>query len=379
MAICRRCKNKMPDGSKFCNMCGTRVSARRKPRSRGNGTGSVYKRGDSWIAVIVTNYETDVDGKAHRKTRSKGGFKTKKEALEYIPTLKQMSVQKSKSATFEQVYEAWLPTHRAGKDTINCYKAAYKYFAPIHNTNIADIDIDDLQDCLDECPRGRRTKENMKALCGLIYKYAIPRLYVSLDLGHYLIVSGEGGSKSALPDDALPKLEAKIGEVFGAMYVVCQCYLGFRPVEFVGLDAAHYNREEKAFINGAKTAAGINRVVTISPKIQPYIDRLLPPGKTTGAVFVDSEGKPYTTTRYRDLFYSVLADCGIDNPIIERDGKKFYTYTPHSCRHTFATLMKRVEGADKDKLELIGHTSTEMLRHYQDVNYDDLRKITNAL
>ena len=41
--------------------------------------------------------------------------------------------------------------------------------------------------------------------------------------------------------------------------------------------------------------------------------------------------------------------------------------------------MKRVDGADKDKLELIGHTSNEMLRHYQDVSLKDLRKITDAL
>lgn len=70
----------------------------------------------------------------------------------------------------------------------------------------------------------------------------------------------------------------------------------------------------------------------------------------------------------------------------ERDGvedelirAKRHRYTPHSCRHTFATMMKRVKGADKDKLALIGHTSQEMLRHYQDVSLDDLRKVTDAL
>ena len=87
----------------------------------------------------------------------------------------------------------------------------------------------------------------------------------------------------------------------------------------------------------------------------------------------------FTVERYRALFYNVLEACGIDNPTQERDGKTFYTYTPHSCRHTFATLMKRVKGADKDKLELIGHTSDDMLRYYKDVNYADLRKITDAL
>ena len=42
-------------------------------------------------------------------------------------------------------------------------------------------------------------------------------------------------------------------------------------------------------------------------------------------------------------------------------------------------MMKRVQAADKDKLALIGHTSTEMLRHYQDVDLTDLRRITDAL
>lgn len=375
---CRKCKAELPEGSKYCNMCGAKVAVERKPKSRGNGTGTVYKRGANWTAVIVTGFELDGDNKMHRKTRSKGGFKTKREALEYIPTLKLQPERKPNSKTFAQLYEAWLPTHRAGKDTINCYKAAYKYFEPVHHLNIDDIDIDDLQECIDECPKGRRTKENMKALCGLMYKYAIPRHLASLELGHYLIVSGESGSKAALPDDALEKMRAHTGDVFGASYVLCQCYLGYRPSEFVALNASMYNSAENAFVHGAKTAAGINRTVTVSPKIQPYINTLLT-NRTSGAIFTDPDGKAYTTSRYRELFYAVLDACGIDNPIIERDGKNFYTYTPHSCRHTFATLMKRVNGADKDKLELIGHTSTEMLRHYQDVNFSDLRKITDAL
>lgn len=351
----------------------------RKPKSRGNGTGSVYKRGSGWTVVIVEGYIIDENGKVHRKTRSKAGFKTKKEAIEYIPILKRTPASKAKNASFTQMYEAWLPTHRAGKNTINCYKSAYKYFEAVYHLNLRDIEIEDLQECIDECPHGRRTKENMRALCGLIYKYAIPRHYAELNYGQYLNVDGKHSSRPGLPDDALPKLKAHVNGVFGASYVICQCYLGYRPTEFVALDASQYIRAERAFINGIKTEAGIDRIVTISPKIQPYIDALLPPGKTSGAVFIDKDGKAFTVERYRALFYNVLEACGIDNPTQERDGKTFYTYTPHSCRHTFATLMKRVKGADKDKLELIGHTSDDMLRYYQDVNYADLRKITNAL
>ena len=80
------------------------------------------------------------------------------------------------------------------------------------------------------------------------------------------------------------------------------------------------------------------------------------------------------------VFYPTLESIGIENPMVEiAGGKKRHKYTPHTCRHTFATLLKRINGSDKDKQELIGHASPEMLRYYQDVELDDLRRITDAL
>lgn len=376
---CRKCRKEIPAESVYCMFCGVKQAVKGKAaKCRANGTGTVYRRGKTWTAEFTYAYDVDAGGKTHRRYRSKGGFKTKKEALDYLPSLKFAPREKPRSVTFAQIYSAWLPTHRAGKSTIDCYKAAYKYFEPVYRLNISDIDIDDLQECVDECGKGRRTKENMRALCGLMYKYAIPRHYVTLNMGQYLTVSGDSGVKNALPDDAIPKLESHAEGVFGASYVLCQCYLGFRPSEFINLRIEDYNAAERAFVGGAKTEAGTNRTVTVSPKIQPYVDKAIA-GRTGGTVFTDENGGTFTAARYRDLFYTVLEKCGIENNIAEKDGKKFYTYTPHSCRHTFATLMKRVDGADKDKLALIGHTSNEMLRYYQDVNYQDLRKITDAL
>lgn len=117
--------------------------------------------------------------------------------------------------------------------------------------------------------------------------------------------------------------------------------------------------------------------MTVSPKIQPIIDRLTR-DKISGPVFCDGHGARMDIKAYRSMFYETLKKCGIDNPVTEVSGEKRRKYTPHSCRHTFATMMKRVAGSDKDKLALIGHTSTEMLRHYQDVAFDDLRKITDG-
>lgn len=58
-------------------------------------------------------------------------------------------------------------------------------------------------------------------------------------------------------------------------YIVAQCYLGFRPSELLALDIEDYDPRLRSFVGGAKTEAGRNRIVTISPKIQPIIDRLV--------------------------------------------------------------------------------------------------------
>ena len=330
-----------------------------------------------YTTEIIKGEDGTQQKKMHKITRSKGGFKTKKEALEYLPKLTESN--RNKVLTWQQMYDAWEPTHRAGKSTMDCYSAAEKYFKPVWHLAFDRINVDDLQECLDDCPKGKRTRENMKALAGLLYKYAIPRHMATLNIGQYLIVGGgDVSERAALPDDALDAIRNAVGKVHGADYVLAECYLGFRPSELLALDVRDYDRKEKAFTGGSKTDAGRNRIVTVSPKIQPIIDRLTK-DKISGPVFCASDGSALTTEQYRAMFYSVLDDCGVDNPLEGPDGAKRHRYTPHSCRHTFATLMKRVDGADKDKLSLIGHTSNEMLRHYQDVSYDDLRKVTDAI
>ena len=383
MANCRKCRGALPEGAKFCPSCGTRQDQEKqhKTRTRGNGTGTAFKRANgTWTAMKTLEWRIDEDGSKHRITASKGGFKTTKEALNYLPYLTaQTKQEKRKATTFKEVYDLWEPTHKKGKSTKGCYSAALKHFRAVWNEPMLDVTVDDLQECMDDCPAGKRTMENMKALCSLMYNYAIPRHLATLNMGHYLVINGEGGiGKEGLPLDALEKLKQNVGKVPYVDYIVAQCYLGFRPSEFLELDASDYDRKHKAFTGGAKTDAGRNRIVTVSPKIQPTID-LLTSRKLSGPVFCDKDGSPLSSAKYRQEFYKALETCGIDNPIIEVNGVNRRTYTPHSCRHTFATLMKEVKAPDEDKLALIGHTSTEMLRHYQDVDMEGLRRITDAI
>lgn len=383
--ICRKCKADVPDGP-YCSQCGAKqAQTARNPKSRGNGQGSVYRLPNGKYKALRVQMYLDAEGKGRRHTVSRT-FARKKDAVEALALLdpsRRAAVKedKKRKTTWKQLYDLWLPTHRAGPDTLGNYKAAIKYFTPLYHERCADIDVDDLQDCIDDCPRGKSTRRNMRTTAGLIYKYGIPRGYFpdKLNLAEYLTVTGEEGAGGVgLPPEYMAKLWGSSGKVPGVDYVLAQCYLGFRPSEFLALDVSNYDRARRCFVGGAKTSAGKDRTVTISPKIQAIIDRQVGE-RTAGQVFRAADGSDLNLKAYRQLFYGVLDTLELANPTFDVNGQRKHTYTPHSCRHTFATLLKRVQGADKDKLELIGHASDEQLRYYQDVNLDDLRKITDQI
>lgn len=376
---CIRCKKEIQDDFVYCPYCGKKQVKEKRVRQRGNGQGTVYKDGNRYRAVVTLGYYRDENDKLKRKTKS-ARFDTKKDAVAAIPLLRNSPTKKTHyDITFKSLYDKWLPTHEAGKSTLDCYKAAMNYFEPVWFTQMQFLEIEDLQECLDDCGKGKRTRQNMKTVCGLIYKYGIPRQCVpdNLNLSTFLKVSGDDSSpRSSFSDDEIEKIRKAIGKVDHADWIYCMIYLGFRPNEFLALKVTDYNLKEKAFVGGGKTEAGTNRTVTVSPKIQPYIESII--GTRTGGPLIRApQGGFWDYSNFRqDIFYPTLEAIGIENP---KESNGVHRYSPHSCRHTFATLMKRVSGADKDKLELIGHTSTEMLRYYQDVSLDDLRKITNKI
>ena len=393
-----KCGREIPEDASFCPYCGRKLQKDAKKRkSRGNGLGTVFKLPNGkWAAEKTLGWITDPlpegappDQKPHKRRISvRREYKTRKDAFTALPFLTSAdrkpragtaTQRKRTSITLKELYDQWQPTHNRSRSTMNCYASGFRLFAPLWNTPMSDIDIDDLQDCLDDSDMGRRTQENAKAALGLVYKYGIPRDAIPKDrnLAQFLRINEPGSlsEKQGLSTEELEKVRkaAQEGDAVAGT-VLCHCYLGFRPTAFLMLTVADYDAQERAFRGGIKTEAGKGRTVTVSPKIQPYVDARVS-AADNGFVF-GKAGEQLGLEEYRELFYELLARVGIDNPVDE-DGR--HRLTPHSCRHTFATLMKRVQAPDTDKLALIGHTSTEQLREYQDVSYEDLRSITDRL
>ena len=349
-------------------------------KRRGNGTGSVYKLpSGKWRGSVTFGSWLDEQGTLHRKVVSRN-FRTKTEAVKWV-ALPETNLEKKPDMTINELYDLWKSTHTGSESTSTIYNAAWKKYSSLYGMKLSKIRIDDLQACIDNCGSGKQTKSNMITLLNQMYKYGIPRGYVpdNLNLAKYLKNSGgQSVGKKGIPLEYVDKIPSIFGKVQFSEYVYAQCYLGFRPGELLSLDVKQYDRKEKTITGGSKTEAGRNRVVTISPKIQPIIDRLTA-DKIAGPIFCDDEGKKISKQKYIRIFDHVLDAIGLENPTVEINGKRYKTYTPHSCRHTFATLMMHTSGETGDRLALIGHANEKMLHHYEDTRLDSLRKITDKL
>ena len=368
--LCRKCKKEIADDSKFCNWCGTKQVYEKAAKKRGNGEGTVYKgKNGKWVAEYTIGWD-EAEGKLCRKKRKKTGFPTKLDAIAYIPNLKQAVTETDKTIKFKDLYKKWMDRHeeKVTKATINCYKSAYKYFSSLYYVEVAKIRTEHMQKCVDECPHGKRTKENMKALGTSLFRYAMQLDIVDRNYAEYLYIKKEEqAEKIAFSTEQLKVMWDNVDKVPSLKYVLVLCYTGMRLSEMLGALTKDYNEAEGYFITGVKTDAGKNRVITISPKIRPFFSDF-------------AQGKhlftEFTAKRFRkDIFYHALQALGMD----ELDEKGDHIYTPHCCRHTFATLMKNVDAPATDKQKLIGHAKFEMTAHYTHTDIESLKKITDNI
>lgn len=374
--ICRKCSKEIQDGSVFCNWCGAKQE--KKPKSRrANSEGTVYPRGSTWTARIILGYYY-VDDPKHpgqkrlrAREKTKGGFKKKADARAYCAVLKQQATapKAGRRITLKDLYDEWEPiySHRVSEGTVKSHRAALQWLKDLWGYNVSDITSSQLQAAIDACTRKRRTKEDIKSLLMLLYKYAIQNDYAEKNRAEFLYCGDDDGAARPPFTTEEVSLIASCGLPY-ADYVLCLIYTGFRPNEFLGLRKDDYDADHRIFIRGFKSAAGTDRHIPVSPKIQPIVDaRISAPGEW---VFPDlSTGDRMTDDQFRTkCFNPLMAQLGITGKV------------PYSCRHTFSNLLKNSSGSDKDKAALMGHADySTTKRIYQSAEDENLRSIIDQL
>ncbi len=305
----------------------------RGKKQRGNGTGSVYKLPNGKYRAVV------VDTNKKRVQRTKSGFKTKREALEYLPKLREApNIEKIK---FNKLYEMWKNTHflTIGKSKQQSYNTAYKRCSSLYFKNVDEIKLDDMQKVVDNCPGAYYPKQDIKVLLNNVLRYGVMNEYCKVNYAEYIKLPPlEKSKKTAFTDEEIKNIWAVYnnGNTFSG-YILIMIYTGMRYGEISTIRKENIHIAERYMMGGIKTDAGKDRQILISEKIAPIVER----------------------------FYNIC-----DKKLLEMSEEDFYNrfkaalneaktrpLTPHCCRHTFATLMAKAEVQPSIIKEAAGHAN----------------------
>ena len=296
-------------------------------KKRGNGQGYVYNRNGKWIAQVTMGYDADGKRKTHSRT-----FEKKSDAIRALSVLKADKIDAvDSSASMNECFERMIEKHgkRISQSAVDGYGYAFRHFKPIAHLPVAQIKTAQLQVCVDQCPAGKRTKENMKAVASLVFKYAMQNDIVTQNYAQFIEIPKEKpNEREPFTLGEIKKIFASIGVVPYSDYISVLICTGMRPNEMFALAKKDYFGSY--FVGGSKTTAGKNRIIPIPGAMQPTVQQIV--SRCVGDyIFCAPSGKKMDLSHFRRRCYY---------PALEKIGVR--PLPPYSCRHTFATLLKNI-------------------------------------
>ncbi len=165
---------------------------RQKKRTHGNGLGSVYSIGTSWMAERTIGWQAvekeDGSFKKIRISERKAGFPTKREAQQYLNELFQKQQPSGKAvntiAELYEMYRASFGFERLSKDKQGAYKKAYERIASLKDHKIDLVGIQALRDIISGL--NYYPAKYIKDLMSHLYKIAVAEGQVQTNLSQFI-------------------------------------------------------------------------------------------------------------------------------------------------------------------------------------------------
>ena len=323
--LCIKCKKDMPVNALYCPWCGRKQEKDKNTHRRGNGTGTVFKRGSTWTAQVTlytVGVKTEDGVKVKRKYRTKGGFATKREAVMYLETLR--TQEERRCPTFLELYALWektdLPKLSESKQT--AYRKARERIDPVMGRKIDSVTTAQLQALVDENAQSYYTARDMKVLLSHLYKRALPDQFVAQNLAQYIVLPELDES------DAEAFSEVEVARMWQAYadgdqfvgYLLLMIYSGMMPGELFSCRKDMINLDNcEIYGCGKKTKTRKTQALVFSDRVRPVVEDLVNAAKGEKLVSVRKDA-------WYDEYHKTTARIGV------RD------LPPYSCRHTTGTM-----------------------------------------
>jgi len=364
--LCVKCNKEIPEGSVFCCWCGSKQAGfSRKTKSRGNGQGTVFKRGSGWAAEITLGYYLK-DGKKKRKCRRKQGFRTKKEALAYIETLRS-TPSAPQLITVSELYERLKPDlERLSKSKQTAYRIAWnKIKSEVEWRTIDSFSVPELQELVDSSAPSFYTRRDIKALISKLYGVAIRDDFADKNRAEFIklpkLITSE---RETFHDDEIALLWADYRQTSNKVTagMLIMLYVGIRPGELLTIRTENVHLAEHYMTGGIKSERGKRRKLIIPDKIAPIISRLL--DSAEDGLLCWYKGK----NDFYDDWQAKRAALGIREAL-----------TPYCCRHTYITRLTSLGVSPAMLQELAGHEDYETTLDYTHLSVAERLEAVNKL
>jgi integrase len=382
-------------------MNGKPLERKQKPRSRGNGRGSIYRRNKGWVGALPVG--RDDDGKLiRRKTLVMPTKKAAEEALDELR--RQLGIGITADETVGSYLPRWLatavPLRTVGDDgpidtaTISHYgymvKLLTDYLGGIRLMDLTHEDVETMMRSMAErtvnkkgepaAPLSRDTIKRARTVLRLALDRAIrdrrvvTNVAVTTDLPQ---TTARPSRKSMTPEQAATFLDSIAAYRYRNAWAV-QIQVGLRPGEILGLlwdnvdlgaGLLHVRHTLKDSVDGkpvlGPTKGGKARTITITPPLVAVFrdqqdrqaderDQAGELWNENGLVFPTSSGTPTDHREYRKSLQRATKAAGIGED-----------WTPHELRHTCASLLIDQNVPDYVVADLLGHADLRMIRTYR--------------
>ena len=195
-----------------------------------------------------------------------------------------------------------------------------------------DLRSSHLEGCIQDANVGQSTKQRMKSLYNLLFKYALKHDIVDKNYAALCnsVKSGEATIiRIPFTTEEISLLSNNIDFPFVDMILI-GIYTGWRPQELAKIKLEDIN--DNYITGGLKTDAGKNRKVPIHPAIRHLVNNRIKDALTLKSdyLFNDTASKydiNLTYDKYRRRFEKIMKNFNLQ-------------HRPHDTRHTFITLGK---------------------------------------
>jgi len=370
--LCRKCNREAPEGAVYCPFCGRPLQPKRSTHKRGNGLGSAYKRGNSWESRIVVRYDVVEGSDPPRKRpvwRTKGGFKTKREALEYCQVLK--SEYNKPKGPAPQLIDYWKTYSESelkeiGKSKQSAYRTAWnKLKDALQYRPVDQITVAELRNAVSSVASTYYTAKDCRTVLTKLFDLAGADGWCSKDLPSYIVLPKlEEAERIPFNDDeqlSLWKLY-EAGDMRAAIPLLMIC-TGMMPGEIQALNVSHIDLEaHKIRHAGIKTEYRKKSDIYLPEDVLPVVEDLIAHARPNGNILVRNEDKFYAD------YYAVL------------EAAKCRRLEPYSCRHTTATRLAVNENiAPTTVRRIMRWKNTKMLDRYAHPDDSHILEAANTI